>query len=261
MPIEFQCNCGQRLSIAEKYAGATAKCPACGSAVVIPAATPAPAPTPVQGPPLPSSAGTAPSGAGVAPATDAGASSGRLCAICQSPISAADATTACPSCGAKYHADCWQENQGCAVYGCEQVPATEGRETLEIPVSFWGQEEKPCPSCGQTILAAAVRCRHCGATFSSARPESSHEFRSREGRQRKLPAVRRTVIWMFVCSLLPCTALLAAIFGAVWYPAHRAEIRSLPAIFNGLCIMGIGIAVVQTVVTLVMILMYSVFRT
>lgn len=29
----------------------------------------------------------------------------------------------CPACRLVYHAECWQENLGCASYGCEQVNA------------------------------------------------------------------------------------------------------------------------------------------
>src|SRR5579872_4876548 len=104
---------------------------------------------------------------------------GQNCAICLSPIGPEDEKTVCPSCNAVYHAECWKENGGCAVYGCAQVPAIEKRQAIEIPVSYWGQENKKCPSCGNEILAAAVRCRHCGTVFQSARPQESDEFRHR----------------------------------------------------------------------------------
>src|ERR1700722_19641558 len=60
-----------------------------------------------------------------------------LCAICQSPLSDGEAKVACPDCHTEYHAECWQENQGCAVYGCAQVPDTEGRSALEVPTAYW----------------------------------------------------------------------------------------------------------------------------
>src|SRR5690242_14592696 len=103
-----------------------------------------------------------------------------LCASGLSPLEPSEALTDCPECHNADRPDCWQDNGGCAVYGCSQVPATEGRATLEIPAAYWGQENKPCPSCRQQILAAAVRCRHCGATFSSSRPEDAGEFRKHE---------------------------------------------------------------------------------
>src|SRR5881394_3850802 len=99
-----------------------------------------------------------------------------FCAICQTPVKAGDAAASCPDCAAPYHAECWEENGGCGVYGCTQVPKTEHRDRLEIPVSYWGQEHKNCPVCQTQILAAAVRCRVCGTNFASARPQDANEF-------------------------------------------------------------------------------------
>lgn len=41
------------------------------------------------------------------------------CAYCQTEIPAGVRHVACPLCGIPYHADCWRENGGCAVYGCK----------------------------------------------------------------------------------------------------------------------------------------------
>ncbi len=171
-----------------------------------------------------------------------------LCAICQSPMEAGEEVTQCPGCQARYHTQCWQENQGCAVYGCSEVPPTEGRQSLEIPASYWGQEEKPCPVCHEIILAAAVRCRHCGATFQSARPESMDEFRSRADRQDRSAPIPTTAVWLFIFCLLPCTAPLAGILGGVWYAAHRHDIKTLPRIYQTLCLLGLGLAALQIIV-------------
>src|SRR5687767_4121404 len=114
-----------------------------------------------------------------------------VCGICLTPLQPTDSVAACPSCQSQYHNDCWLENGGCGAYGCSQAPAVEQRRAIEIPVSFWGQEHKPCPACGQQILAAAVRCRHCGATFASARPEDSDEFQRRATLKERLPRTRR----------------------------------------------------------------------
>ena len=86
----------------------------------------------------------------------------KICGICLSTLEADEKSATCSTCGASYHADCWEENKGCAVYGCSESPHVELRSSVEIPVSFWGQENKPCPSCRREILAAATRCRFCG---------------------------------------------------------------------------------------------------
>jgi len=185
---------------------------------------------------------------------------GPVCAICLSAIGAGDTKTVCPACQAEYHADCWQENGGCAVYGCSQVPAVEHRRAIEIPVSYWGQENKKCPKCGQEILAAAVRCRHCGAVFESARPQAAEEFQQRTALSERLPAARRTVIGLFICSMLTCLAPIGAVWGLIWYPAHREELRALPALYGAICKIGLWVAIGQTVALVLLTVLFALFR-
>lgn len=187
-------------------------------------------------------------------------SSDPICAICLSPIAPGDAKTICPACNAEYHADCWQENGGCAVYGCPEVPAVESRSAIEIPVSYWGQENKNCPKCGREILAAAVRCRHCGATFESARPQDAEEFQQRNELSERLPAAKRTVVWLFIFNVLTCLAPIGAVWGLIWYPSHREEIRALPAIYGALCKIGLAVGIGQTVALVLLTLLYSLVR-
>ena len=183
-----------------------------------------------------------------------------LCSICQSQMAPQEPSASCPTCKAVYHLDCWRENGGCAIYGCPSVPQTEHRESIEIPASYWGQENKTCPSCHQVILAAALRCRSCGTVFSTARPESANEFRRRTGRQDRAPGIRRTIVVLFILSAIPCSAPVAAIFGYLWYSNNREELRSLPGLFQGLCKIALGLGVTQTVLTVAVLLAYSAFR-
>jgi hypothetical protein len=182
------------------------------------------------------------------------------CAICLSPIGAEEAKTACPECRTEYHAECWQENGGCAVYGCSKAPVVEHRQAIEIPLSYWGRENKPCPACGREILAAAVRCRHCGATFSSARPEETSEFQQRAALEQRLPAVRRKLLCLFVICLVPCLAPVGGVWGLVWYPGHRQEVNALPSLYPALYKIGLGAAIGQTVMMVIMGLLFAVRR-
>lgn len=41
-----------------------------------------------------------------------------VCPICQTGIVTAEEYLSCPRCNTPYHADCWEWNSGCGVYGC-----------------------------------------------------------------------------------------------------------------------------------------------
>jgi hypothetical protein len=68
------------------------------------------------------------------------AAAARDCSICQSPIMGGDATHQCASCSQTYHAECWNENHGCAAYGCpevgilDQAPAAAAIGDLPTPL-------------------------------------------------------------------------------------------------------------------------------
>jgi hypothetical protein len=227
--VHFTCpHCSQYFDFPETIRGSSLPCPVCGQTFEVPALA--------------------------APA------SGPVCAICLSPLGPADMPVGCPACHAPYHTDCWQENGGCAVYGCSQAPTVEQRRAIEIPVSYWGQENKNCPRCNREILAAAVRCRFCGATFESARPQGAEEFRQRTELTQQLPAARRMIIWIFVFSVLPCLAPIGAIWGSIWYPLHREEVRALPTLYGALCKIGLGVGIGQTVAIVLVTVVFSFVR-
>lgn len=41
-----------------------------------------------------------------------------LCSYCGTEIGDGDTCIFCPECSMGYHAECWEENEGCATYGC-----------------------------------------------------------------------------------------------------------------------------------------------
>lgn len=182
---------------------------------------------------------------------------GPACTICQCPVSGEESATECPDCHAVFHKDCWEYNGGCGVYGCSQCPPTEKLTSLEIPPSHWGREEKPCPRCSRMIAAAAVRCRWCGATFSTATPQSQGSYHADQYLQSRLPAVRTASIWLLVFSLIPCTAWLAAIIGTIWYASNRQAIRALPPARAAICKIAVGVAWLQTALFVIFFVLWN----
>lgn len=234
--LTFKCpGCGQMLEL-PVGSGGVFNCPACRQEVTVP---------------VPSAAGA-----------NAGAATGErtLCAICQTPIADGDARTECSGCHAGYHEECWKENGGCAVYGCSNVPATEGRTAIEVPVAYWGQENKPCPVCNAQILAAALRCRHCGTVFQTARPVDSAEFSRTASHQAQAPRLRRNIIILFVLCLIPLTAPVCAIIALFYAQSRREEVGQLPALYGALAKIGIGVGFFQTAAIVILAVIYTLTR-
>lgn len=190
-----------------------------------------------------------------------GAPSTITCAYCLAPIGGEEALESCPACRATYHRECWEENGGCAVYGCARTPVAESRSAIEVPVSYWGRENKPCPSCGQEILAAAMRCRHCGATFTSARPQGRAEFQVRAALEERLPAARRRIITIFVLSLVPFLTPVGFVWGLLWRHRHAEELEALPALYGALSRIGLFAAAALTLALAAMTVLYVSLRT
>jgi predicted RNA-binding Zn-ribbon protein involved in translation (DUF1610 family) len=245
---EVSCpQCGQAVGLSSGPTGNMATCGGCGANFVASADPPIAAVEP-----------------GASPVSQSTPTFERLdgvvCTYCRTPIGSAEPATKCSDCGSAYHEECWNENGGCGVYGCSKVPEVEKRSSIEVPVSFWGQENKPCPACGREILAAALRCRHCGAVFASAQPENTEAFQSRLSLEGRLPKARMICVWVFVLSVLPCTSLGGAIWGLVWYPRHKQEVAALPSIYSVLCKIGIVTGFCQSIALVVLGLLFSAFK-
>jgi hypothetical protein len=179
------------------------------------------------------------------------AATAQACTICLTELTEGDDACACPACSACYHRECWEENAGCGVYGCASAPAVEPRGALEVPVSHWGQEHKLCPSCGARIAAAAVRCRQCGAAFSTANPQDVGSFREKSEQAARLPGARKMTLAIFICSIVPCLAPIGVPFGALWWLVRRRDVAALPA-FNGAILkIGLGIGLVEIIAIVV----------
>jgi hypothetical protein len=146
------------------------------------------------------------------------------------------------------------------VYGCSKVPPTEKLADVEIPVAYWGQENKPCPVCGKSILAVALRCRYCGTTFDSARPQGQGEFAQDAARKMREPSLKRTAIWILVLGLIPFTAPFAAIFGGIWYAKNKSDLKVMPIVSRALALIGLFVGAGQTVLMIVLLTLFSIFR-
>jgi hypothetical protein len=106
-------------------AGRTGKCRKCGQSITVP-----PMATPLHG------------AAAVAVVPPAGRVLTK-CGVCQSRIEVGEAETICSECGTRFHTDCWQANQGCAVYGCANVHILKPGPDIRIGTAGWAAVPLP----------------------------------------------------------------------------------------------------------------------
>lgn len=83
------------------------------------------------------------------------AETGRSCPYCRSPLDEGVAVARCAVCASTHHAECWDENRGCAVVACEAGPVPR-------PQAGDAKSAKPPPPDGSTdgrrakVLAMAL---------------------------------------------------------------------------------------------------------
>jgi|GEM_PF-5242112 len=80
-----------------------------------------------------------------------------LCVVCKTPVDSSDNLFVCPACELPFHRECWDENLGCAAYGCKMVNHLKPTKP-DITVS---SVVKTCSHCGKDIFSAHTLCSQC----------------------------------------------------------------------------------------------------
>ena len=80
-----------------------------------------------------------------------------ICPICCSEITAEDESIACIDCKTRYHEECWNDNNGCATYGCKSAKNIDVHAQPDNT-----QSRVPCPWCHTLLLPKTVICSSCG---------------------------------------------------------------------------------------------------
>lgn len=78
-------------------------------------------------------------------------STGKICPYCHSVIKPSSDVVVCEKCGTSHHKECWDENQGCAIYGCndkknnktpkglsiKNVPASKTKRFINLIIDYF----------------------------------------------------------------------------------------------------------------------------
>jgi hypothetical protein len=83
---------------------------------------------------------------------------GRPCPYCRFPLKEGGEASPCPGCKAVHHADCWNENDGCAVNGCgmKAVAAPPAAVSPDTTTVLPSQVSAPAAATGQYGTAPAA---------------------------------------------------------------------------------------------------------
>lgn len=171
---------------------------------------------------------------------------GKLCSICQTTIIAGEETVLCPYCNLPFHGECWDENRGCSAYGCQGAPKTvkANEAVVETASNAWGGE-KPCPNCGKTIKANALKCRFCGAAFDTRDVVSREEYRSREYDGSEYTSARNKAVLLFLLSAAGCLAPVGLILDLIFIFSGSLmgmEFKRMPAALKAVIYCAAGIS-------------------
>src|SRR4051794_25373457 len=72
---------------------------------------------------------------------------GRVCPFCRFRLKSGAEVMPCRSCSALHHTECWEENRGCAVMGCQSAPrATTGACPAAPPAAAPVAPAPPAPT-------------------------------------------------------------------------------------------------------------------
>ncbi len=70
-----------------------------------------------------------------------------LCPYCGGPISESEESNACSGCETPHHKDCYEENNGCTVFGCKCAPPEEPKLSISTPdLMNAGMAAAPAPA-------------------------------------------------------------------------------------------------------------------
>jgi len=83
---------------------------------------------------------------------------GKTCPYCQFPIKQESEVVQCRACQVPHHRECWEENGGCTIFGCQETSFSTPAGRIEISASSGPENERAASRNGgiNKLLAAAL---------------------------------------------------------------------------------------------------------
>ncbi|HUG91973.1 MAG TPA: hypothetical protein VML55_14130, partial [Planctomycetaceae bacterium] len=145
------------------------------------------------------------------------------------PDTAAGRKARCPDCGAAVPIPepVYDAEEVFETSEAEEIEAADedddygepsGRPPGRLPARRSGSR-RPCPACGEMIVATAVKCRYCGEVLdeSAARGMGSSRVVEREAQRLiREKQDKETALQLFVTGLIGCFSPILVIYGVVF---------------------------------------------
>ena len=134
----------------------------------------------------------------------------------------------------------------------EMLGAASSPSPFSAPAPGQEPARRPCPMCGEQIIATAAKCRFCGAVFDSRlRGTSMHRGQSYQGFA--ITSMVLGILGLIGCWCGPVLGIVAIIFGVV---ANNGMKKSNNFEGKGMATAGVVMGIISTVLWTLFIILY-----
>ncbi len=172
----------------------------------------------------------------------------QMCGICQKAISSAQASLSCPACAQPYHEKCWEENGGCAAYGCVQagmmMPLPPAAPTEPAPALARATEAPPMPKPQKKVVPIMPAA-------PAARPapvrQSPEHLVIPWDKAVLLGSVVGVILGTFTFGVPSLAMAAAALAMAIRWRREDLHSSRIAAVATAICVIGIAIGVFTSI--------------
>ena len=163
----------------------------------------------------------------------------QLCGICQKALEAVHATVNCPACSQPYHEKCWEDNGGCAAYGCIQAG-------MMMPLPPIAPVEAP-PIAARVVEPVPVK--HAPVKILARQPIPDRPVHQPMASDKAvlIGSVVGVILGTFTFGVPALAMAAAALVYAIRGRRDSAHSSRVAAVATAICVIGIAIGIFTSI--------------